>query len=222
MTVLAYAGRYPTISSPGARGSSSTAAADVKRPGWFGKVEMGVMHVAARPSDPGGDLRDQPAPALSQLRRRRPTRGTSGWSGRRSRDEDPRHGQLLLGAGGVGRERVDGDARPPPVTVMVGTKDRLTPPHYARPPRGHRGLATDRGARQGTHARVRSDRRGVRCRGRPRPGGPGPVAGPSARPESPAASGVSWSGPGGAPSPPGADPADGVVAVSTGAVRAIV
>ena len=135
MTVLAYAGRYSDDLLARCAGVVllGTAAADVKRPGWFGKVEMGVMHVAKRgPRIPAGIFVTNPHQRYLNF----------------GDDADPRDVRLVrkaiagtkirdMGNYFSALEELDESASMAmlgrlPVTVMVGTKDRLTPPHYAR------------------------------------------------------------------------------------------
>ena len=135
MTVLAYAGRYSDdlLARCAAVVLLGTAAADVKRPGWFGKVEMGVMHVAKRgPRIPAGIFVTNPHQRYLNF----------------GDDADPRDVRLVrkaiagtkirdMGNYFSALEELDESASMAmlgrlPVTVMVGTKDRLTPPHYAR------------------------------------------------------------------------------------------
>jgi pimeloyl-ACP methyl ester carboxylesterase len=135
MTVMAYAGRYPEdlLSRCAGVVLLGTAAADVKRPGWFGRVEMGVMHVAKRgPRIPAGIFVTNPHQRYLNF----------------GDDADPRDVRLVRNAIAATKirdmgnyftalEELDESASLAmlgqiPTTIMVGTKDRLTPVHYAR------------------------------------------------------------------------------------------
>ena len=135
MTIMAYAGQFPDDLA--ARADRvillGTAAADVERPGWAGKVEMGVMHIAARgPRIKAGvfvrqghlrhlNFGDDPDPRDVRLVRKA-TAGTSirdmGRYFTALEAHDERASLAVLG-------RV-------PTTIVVGELDRLTPPRYGR------------------------------------------------------------------------------------------
>lgn len=134
MTVMAYAGLHPADVIARVAGVLllGTAAADVSRPGWVGKIEMGVMHVAARgPRIPAGVF-------VTKRHQRHLNFGD---------DADPRDVALVrkaiagtkikdMGSYFTALEGMDERASlaalaTVPTTIMVGSKDRLTPPPYA-------------------------------------------------------------------------------------------
>ena len=135
MTVMAYAGRHRSQLADRVRGVVllATAAAEVERPGWFGKVETGVMRAAARgPQIPAGifivsphqrhlNFGDHADPRDVRLVRR-------AIAGTKIRNM----AQYFQALGDMD-ERSSLDALGQvPTSILVGTKDRLTPVPYAR------------------------------------------------------------------------------------------
>ncbi|MEI2776263.1 MAG: alpha/beta hydrolase [Tetrasphaera sp.] len=134
MTVMAYAGRYSDQLIERANGVVllGTASAGVERPGWFGRLEMGVMTIAARgprvaagflvtsPHQRHLNFGDNPDPRDVRLMRRA-IAGTKVrdmgrfFSALRTMDEST----SLIALAEV------------PTTIIVGSKDRLTPPAYS-------------------------------------------------------------------------------------------
>lgn len=134
MTVMAYAGRYAEELVARANGVVllGTASAHVTRPGWIGRIEMGVMTVAARgPRVPAGifvtsphqrrlNFGDNPDPRDVRLMRR-------AIAGTKVRDMGRFFGALRA----MDETASLAALAEVPTTIMVGSKDKLTPPSYA-------------------------------------------------------------------------------------------
>lgn len=134
MTVMAYAGRYSDQLLQRANGVVllGTASAHVERPGWFGRIEMGVMTIAARgPRVPAGILvtnphqrhlnfGDNPDPRDVRLMRR-------AIAGTKVRDMGRFFGALRT----MDESASLAALAEVPTTIIVGSKDRLTPPRYS-------------------------------------------------------------------------------------------
>lgn len=135
MTIIAYAGRHGAELEERVRGVvlMATAASDVSRPGWFGKVEAGVMRIAARgPSVPAGvfvttphqrflNFGDGADPRDVRLVRR-------AIAGTKIRNM----GQYFQALEGMDERASLQALGRVPTAILVGEKDRLTPTPYAR------------------------------------------------------------------------------------------
>lgn len=145
MTILAYAARHPAEFTDRMRAAVllGTAASNVRRPGLVGKVEMGVMNLAARgPRRPAGRLVSRRHgqhlnfgvdPDAGDVRALR-----EAIAGTTIRDM----GQYFQALRAMDERAAFQVLAQVPTTILVGTHDRLTPPPYAR--EMHAGIAGSR------------------------------------------------------------------------------